>query len=271
MTLTQIYRRVIESYEENARRKKSDTATSAVGRKIYRPISFIPTVLFIKLGFTANKVSIFSIFVLMVSGYFLAQGQTDSMFIGALIYLAFVILDFIDGNIARYSRNATVFGKLLDGFVDSLGPLIFIPIALGSAFSPYYLFNPLIESFLGVAIAICFLLNIHFRLRLIYLVNDSGTKDPAKEQGASSTSSVSGVAHWARELRKESIMLTPILLMLAICFHKISYLLVYYALIHCGMGVLEIILYMRKYFHILNIPTAWARELWAGQKSNQST
>src|SRR4051794_26373369 len=124
MGWTETYKRVIASYKENLRRRTNDANVSAIGRYLYRPISFPLTVPFAMAGISANQVTISAVFVFAIAAYGLASGDPALMLAGAMIYLFFMIMDFVDGNLARVFRNATVFGKLLDGFVDALATLI---------------------------------------------------------------------------------------------------------------------------------------------------
>ena len=62
--------------------------------------------------------------------FFFTFEQNIFFKIALLIFLFNVILDCVDGDLARKNDNASFWGKFLDGFIDSLGYAL-IPIAGG--------------------------------------------------------------------------------------------------------------------------------------------
>jgi len=90
---------------------------------IYRKISFIMSLPFITWGFSANQVTVLNLFVCWTSFYlFLNQHPVA----GALVFLFYYIFDFVDGNIARYTKKSSALGKILDGYFDYLSKFIYI-------------------------------------------------------------------------------------------------------------------------------------------------
>ena len=82
-----------------------------------RRVSFLFTYLFINLGFSPNGVSVLSIFVAVFSFVCFAI-PTNSTLICAIIGINFwLVLDCVDGNIARCRKRKTVYGE----FVDDIG------------------------------------------------------------------------------------------------------------------------------------------------------
>jgi len=99
--------------------------------RIYRPISWPLTVFSVKSGITANQMTLFRMILILVTCAVLSVGDSFNLRFGALMFFVCVCLDFVDGNIARLFESSNLFGKLIDGFVDSLTRLIFLFIALG--------------------------------------------------------------------------------------------------------------------------------------------
>ena len=95
-----------------------------------RKASFIFTFIFINLGFSSNAVSVLSILITMVAClcYML---PIKGCVIAAIIMVNFwLILDCVDGNIARCRKVKTVYGE----FVDDIGgyfTVAFIYLAIG--------------------------------------------------------------------------------------------------------------------------------------------
>ncbi len=114
----------------NSEKQKRDRQFSFFHRKIIRPLSFYLAVPFIYLNFSANQVTILGLIFGLAGDLLLTTGQHLTMSIGvAFIYLA-ILLDFVDGNIARYRNSSTYFGKFIDGvFGQAIYALI--PFCLG--------------------------------------------------------------------------------------------------------------------------------------------
>ncbi len=83
----------------------------------------------LRLGITANQITIMSFFIALGSAYFMAQGE---LFVGIIIWWVSRIFDGLDGVIARQSNTSSAFG----GFLDiSLDMLAYCSIVVGFSFS----------------------------------------------------------------------------------------------------------------------------------------
>ncbi len=82
-----------------------------------RRVSFIFTYLFINLGFSPNGVSVVSMFVALTSFICFAIPQTWALIVALICINLWLILDCVDGNIARCRKKKTVYGE----FVDDIG------------------------------------------------------------------------------------------------------------------------------------------------------
>lgn len=101
---------------------------------VIRPFSFWVTPFFIKLGFTATKLTLFGFLPLFAGFFFISlAGQPYELMLGALLFNIWYLIDFIDGNIARFQKNSTYLGKYLDSFAGTLFH-IFIPLSLAIFF-----------------------------------------------------------------------------------------------------------------------------------------
>ena len=102
------------------------------GYFVVRPISFRITPLFIKLGFSANAVTVLE-FVLIICGLaFITSGAVYryNLITGALIINIARILDRVDGNIARFHNRCSKFGEIFD-FTVGIFSATFLPLCLG--------------------------------------------------------------------------------------------------------------------------------------------
>ena len=95
-----------------------------------RRVSFFFTYIFINLGFSPNGVSVLSIFVTLAACA-LFMAPTKWAVIMAVVLINFwLVLDCVDGNIARCRKQKTVYGE----FVDDIGgyyTVAFVYLAIG--------------------------------------------------------------------------------------------------------------------------------------------
>ncbi len=123
---------------------------------ILRPIAFIFVKLLYPTNITPNQVSLMSIIMGMMSGYFFSRGDVTSYFIAGFFYFICLILDCVDGMIARLKKNGTPVGRIVDGFADYIVG-ISVYIGLGIGFSKgmvnidFWPYSPLILLFFAAA------------------------------------------------------------------------------------------------------------------------
>ena len=99
---------------------------------ILRPIAFIFVKLLYPTKITPNQVSLMSIFVGMLSGYFFSRGDVTSYFVAGSLYFFCLVLDCVDGMIARLKKNGTPIGRIVDGFADYVvGISVYIGLGIG--------------------------------------------------------------------------------------------------------------------------------------------
>lgn len=77
---------------------------------IVRPISFILTIPFIYFKVSANSVSYIALTLSIIAIFVISQ----SFLFGSLLLFAWIIIDCIDGNIARVTKTSNEFGGLID-------------------------------------------------------------------------------------------------------------------------------------------------------------
>ncbi|MCB0307877.1 MAG: CDP-alcohol phosphatidyltransferase family protein [Bdellovibrionales bacterium] len=172
MTFYKTYREIISGYQNN---QKSRFDHEYYLYAIYRYLSFPLTAFLIKLKFTADTVTIFRSVTLLICFGLILLGQYTYMVTGALVFLFAYILDFVDGNIARFNNTSNYYGKFIDGLVDSFVCGLFIFSTIGNIRSGHTLFSIRTEMFMGVTTAFASLWIQYFRIRVAYFVNQSQT------------------------------------------------------------------------------------------------
>lgn len=133
--------------------------------KIYYSLSIYITKPILHTSITANQVSLFMIFLGLLSVIFFMEGSYKFLLIGLLIYHLSMFLDWVDGEVARCKKQGSLKGAYYDYIYHSVvTPLIIISLAIN-----VYMNNPLdipnriflIAGFIGVY---SFMLNWHLRL-----------------------------------------------------------------------------------------------------------
>ena len=102
---------------------------------IYSRISKQITPLFISCKFSANVVTVISgSFGILGATFLLINVPSASLFSFLFINL-FVVLDLVDGDLARYFNKSSLFGRWLDLFFDKLIEILFIVFLTISCFT----------------------------------------------------------------------------------------------------------------------------------------
>jgi phosphatidylglycerophosphate synthase len=219
----------------------------------YRSVSFLPTAILIRFGVSANTVTAWGAVCLLCAFGLLAKGM---LLAGALLYLLAYLLDFIDGNIARYIGNPTYFGKMIDGLVDSLTFLLFIALGIGNISTGQSLLTPATEIFLGVATGFAFLLRTYFYLRISFILT---SVQPAKAQSnhgvAFTRQARSSILQKGKKIHFGLISGMPVLLLLAVILNVVSVYLVGYFLLFSLVTIFEVVFGLRR-VRIADIPTS---------------
>jgi Phosphatidylglycerophosphate synthase len=109
---------------------KSIETENIVDRIFYRPIGFRIARLLTHTGITPNMVTVFSIFVGGVVGYFFYVNDIVYSIIGICLLIFANILDCVDGQLARLTGIKSAIGRILDGMA---GDVWFASIYIGFA------------------------------------------------------------------------------------------------------------------------------------------
>ncbi len=80
---------------------------------VRRPVSYYLAVFFLRLNISANKVTMMFIITGVIGSLLLALGDYVMSILGALLIELAIILDCVDGNIARV-KGSTILGNTLD-------------------------------------------------------------------------------------------------------------------------------------------------------------
>lgn len=87
---------------------------------VVRPIGFVEACVCRWLHIHPNAITIVSIVIGAMSGYFFFPGNVSMVLIGALLLFFANTLDSADGQLARMTRQYTMLGRVLDGFAGDV-------------------------------------------------------------------------------------------------------------------------------------------------------
>ena len=97
--------------EEKRAQAKNDIFAFYIGR----PISYVLTVPFLKMGISPNTVSFLSLFPSIIGFFLIGFGNTMTLkIVGWCMFFLWNLLDGVDGNIARYKEQFSKNGALWD-------------------------------------------------------------------------------------------------------------------------------------------------------------
>ncbi len=88
----------------------------------------------IRFRFSANAITFLSMLSGLLGGFFLAQGQPQKVFVGALLFFLSNVLDECDGKVARQTHTCSRLGALLDTLTDCIvHAAFFLGLGVGMA------------------------------------------------------------------------------------------------------------------------------------------
>ncbi len=112
--------------------KKKNSRSSLWVQLWVRKASFPITYCFINAGWSANQVSVLSWILIFVAAVCLSVNNFWWMLMGVILTNFWLVLDCVDGNIARVKKIKTFMGDFFDA-VAGYGPFSFTTLSLGIA------------------------------------------------------------------------------------------------------------------------------------------
>ena len=98
-----------------------------------RKFSKLLTWLAVKIGATPNQVTLISFAIGLYSAFCFAQGSFWQIFLGAVLLQLSIIVDCVDGELARYTRQFSQLGAWLDAVTDRVKEyMVFMGLAIGA-------------------------------------------------------------------------------------------------------------------------------------------
>ena len=107
------------STEQELATRITDTSEELVNTWFNRPLASIFVAFFYRYtSISANQVTMLAILFGIAAGILFGSGTRTSLFIGGLFYPVSLVLDCVDGQLARLKGTSSEFGRILDGISD---------------------------------------------------------------------------------------------------------------------------------------------------------
>jgi hypothetical protein len=104
-----------------------------LSKYFYRPISIYLTYFFLKLNISANSITLLSILVTFFASFFLLSGGIINLTIGFFFFWLFYLLDFCDGEVARYKKKNSLTGHFFELIAHYIVNILFF-LSVGVSF-----------------------------------------------------------------------------------------------------------------------------------------
>lgn len=150
--------KIKQAYDDKTR--AGDVEMDFLRSHVYRYLSFRMTVPFVRAGWTADQTTWVRIIVGFIGLGLLMVGNYWAQVAGAWFLFLNVMLDYVDGNVARVS-GSTFFGGFLDDIADILVKAVTpLCVAVGLYFRPDIFldgldYNPMVVLLCGLLITAC--------------------------------------------------------------------------------------------------------------------
>lgn len=204
--------------------------------------SFYMTWLFLHLNISANQATYISLVIGFGSCIFLALGSYTLKLAGALLASLYLLLDCVDGNIARYTKSTSPFGKFIDASASYIiSSFLFMSIGLGTFMNPnssillrhsesfFISFNKYIFLIVGFWSAFSYLLARLISLRYKTMIVSSSDNDSTKNLISNRFFRISSIVF--RNIFGVSGFFVPLLLLAAV-FRLLGFLALFYAVVN---------------------------------------
>jgi len=204
--------------------------------------SFYVTWFFLRLNISANQATYISIIIGLGSCIFLALGSYVLKLAGVLLAVLYLLLDCVDGNIARYRKLSSPFGKFIDASASYIiSSFLFMSIGLGVFTNPnssillrhsqsfFMIFNKDIFLIVGFWSSLSYLLARLISLKYKTMLISNQSSDSLENTSSNKSSQISTIMF--RNIFGVSGFFMPLLLLAAV-FRLFGFLALFYALVN---------------------------------------
>lgn len=110
----------LHNIKSSYQQKKSWEKQFPINYFLVRPLSFYITYVIIRITRSPAKIAMFGFVLGLLGCLMLTLSSLCTIWPGLLLIFFYSLSDAVDGNVARTTRNVTLFGKYLDGLIGDL-------------------------------------------------------------------------------------------------------------------------------------------------------
>lgn len=172
---------------------------------LYRWGSIYLTSVALRVGLTANQVTVLSLALGLAGGLAFLEPSPLRLALGAVLLQAYLVLDYVDGEVARFRRTAGLAGRFLEQVgANAVDPFIVAAMAVGAGEASGHRWT-LVLGLVG-ALSLPTFRSLPASLSAVLLAvrlarNERGFGEATPEPDAGSDGGVPGPSSWTRVVR----------------------------------------------------------------------
>ena len=148
-------------------RQQEDLRAKITGNSLYRIFSVPLTYIFIRLGISANTITLSTFFLSIFGLIFLSIGSYYFLIVGTIFFGLFILFDHSDGEVARIQKKENIEGIYFDRVSHYISSVCF---GAGLGYGLYRLYNDEIYIILGIILALIFVVEYSVGFVLYYSI-----------------------------------------------------------------------------------------------------
>jgi phosphatidylglycerophosphate synthase len=181
----------------------------SLARFFFRPVSFWLSVGLLKLGVTPNQVTFVSWIFALAGCLSFAFGSDSANKIGFLCLIAWALLDYVDGSMARFLNQRTLFGHFID-VVGAYYVIALLPICMAIGVVNYNYYSELVNFYCLVFGAFSSILST--LIRLVLAKGETIFNSDGRDAMNTTSSSFSSFLKWVEATMSPRGIYFPLLL-----------------------------------------------------------
>lgn len=243
---------------------------------IFRPVSFLLSPLFLRLGLSPNQLTTMNGALIIVALVLLCSGSYSVQAAGGLLLILSAAIDYCDGNIARFNGSHSLFGKFFDGLFDTLSMSHHFALAIGATAYTSSRAEAVLMVGIGgvVTITLIFLQCLLFRFRS--LLAEAAPESPVASElitiaDGSKTTPIRYLRQGAKWLYESWILSAPVLVGLFVLWGRpFTYVLLSFVII-TPYALVQVGYLVQKSYRELGAPDSRSTQIVSNADRLQTT
>jgi len=196
-------------------------------RLLYRPISYPFSRAAVSLNINPNLITLIGFIVIIIANISAVAGN---ILAAILLTIVAQIIDCVDGNVARKTKNKTYLGKLVDGFVDAFGFTIYATISIGLSRQDIFANQWCIIMVTGLVFSLSPIFNLLFKQRYDYVTGMMPISPKSMSSSRQEIKTASFLKKISEFIDSNAMPSYPFILMITLLIHSKLFLCAFIAL-----------------------------------------